>query len=282
MSPLTSAQQAAVDQMVKFLNICDDDPPEKAVAVRVATMLVKGGAKSPKLVSGLSQEEIEAMYCYGALDMDAKLVLKLAVQVAKAMVTAKHNGAEGRPPATPMGGMLGQQTAAQAVMTQVMGSEAPPRVIKQAIAETPDVKKALLVPASFEGLPHGCQADISVFQSVKAETARAEKENRRAFNYIELASEQVAPLWMQMAMIGSKSSSLPGAEDHDSGEHAFVAMIGRTMQQMAKRGRYFVNMTQWPQRTGSMCRWLWPTSTSSWAMLWPTSTSSAAWPSWPG
>ena len=69
MSPLTSAQQAAVDQMVKFLNICDDDPPEKAVAVRVATMLVKGGAKSPKLVSGLSQEEIEAMYCYGALDM---------------------------------------------------------------------------------------------------------------------------------------------------------------------------------------------------------------------
>ena len=36
----------------------------------------------------------------------AKLVLKLAVQVAKAMVTAKHNGAEGRPPATPMGGML--------------------------------------------------------------------------------------------------------------------------------------------------------------------------------
>ena len=69
MSPLTSAQQAAVDQMLKFLNICDDDPPEKAVAVRVATMLVKGGAKSPKLVSGLSQEEIEAMYCYGALDM---------------------------------------------------------------------------------------------------------------------------------------------------------------------------------------------------------------------
>ena len=109
MSPLTSAQQAAVDQMVKFLNICDDDPPEKAVAVRVATMLVKGGAKSPKLVSGLSQEEIEAMYCYGALDMDAKLVLKLAVQVAKAMVTAKHNGAEGRPPATPMGGCLGSR-----------------------------------------------------------------------------------------------------------------------------------------------------------------------------
>ena len=69
MSPLTSAQQAAVDQLLKFLNICDDDPPEKAVAVRVATMLVKGGAKSPKLVSGLSQEEIEAMYCYGALDM---------------------------------------------------------------------------------------------------------------------------------------------------------------------------------------------------------------------
>ena len=53
----------------EVLNICDDDPPEKAVAVRVATMLVKGGAKSPKLVSGLSQEEIEAMYCYGALDM---------------------------------------------------------------------------------------------------------------------------------------------------------------------------------------------------------------------
>ena len=69
MSPLTSAQQAAVDQMVKFLNICDDDPPEKAVAVRVATMLVKGGAKSPKLVSGLSQEEIEAIDGYGALDM---------------------------------------------------------------------------------------------------------------------------------------------------------------------------------------------------------------------
>ena len=69
MSPLTSAQQAAVDQMVKFKNICDDDPPEKAVAVRVATMLVKGGAKSPKLVSGLSQEEIEAIDGYGALDM---------------------------------------------------------------------------------------------------------------------------------------------------------------------------------------------------------------------
>ena len=69
MSPLTSAQQAAVDQMVKLLNICDDDPPEKAVAIRVATMLVKGGAKSPKLVSGLSQEEIEAIDGYGALDM---------------------------------------------------------------------------------------------------------------------------------------------------------------------------------------------------------------------
>ena len=54
---------------MKFLNICDDDPPEKAVAVRVATMLVKGGAKSPKLVSGLSQEEIEAIDGYGALDM---------------------------------------------------------------------------------------------------------------------------------------------------------------------------------------------------------------------
>ena len=54
---------------MKFSNICDDDPPEKAVAVRVATMLVKGGAKSPKLVSGLSQEEIEAIDGYGALDM---------------------------------------------------------------------------------------------------------------------------------------------------------------------------------------------------------------------
>ena len=51
-----------------------------------------------------------------------------------------------------------------------------------------------------------------------------------------------------MAMIGFKHSSLPGAEgDSSSGaynEHAFVRMIAQTMQQMTKRGRYFVNVTQ--------------------------------------
>ena len=103
MMTLNEAQRRLSDSWVKFLNICDDDPPEKALAEKVAKMLVLGGAKSPKMASGLSETEIAALPVYADLDMDAKLLLKLAVSVAKATVTAKHGASEGpRPPAPPM------------------------------------------------------------------------------------------------------------------------------------------------------------------------------------
>ena len=244
---LNEAQRRLSDSWVKFLNICDDDPPEKALAEKVAKMLVLGGAKSPKMASGLSETEIAALPGYAELDMDAKLLLKLAVSVAKATVTAKHGVSEGpRPPAPPMGSLMGSgQTAAQATMFQVMGSEAPLHVVEAAAQERPDLAKALSVKVDFSTLPHQCQADIAVFQSIKAEAELALKENRKCFCYCELASEQIAPIWMQMAMIGSKSSTLPGADDAQGCDNAFMRMIATTMQQMTKKGRYFVNLTQW-------------------------------------
>ena len=129
-------------------------------------------------------------------------------------------------------------------MFQVMGRENPPHVVEQATLERPDLAKALLVKVDFNTLPHQCQADIAVFQSIKAEADLARKESRKCFCYCELASEQIAPIWMQMAMIGAKSSIPSGAEE-TGGENAFMRMIAQTMQQMTKKGKYFVNMTQW-------------------------------------
>ena len=47
------------------------------------------------------------------MEMDGKLLLKLAVGVAKATVTAKHGVSEGqRPPVSLMSSLLGSQSAA--------------------------------------------------------------------------------------------------------------------------------------------------------------------------
>ena len=87
---LNENQRRLAESWVQFLNICDDDPPEKAMSEKVAKMLVLGGATSPKMASGLSSEEIAALPGYTELEMDAKLLVKLAVSVAKATVAAKH------------------------------------------------------------------------------------------------------------------------------------------------------------------------------------------------
>ena len=81
-----------------------------------------------------------------------------------------------------MGSLMGSgQTAAQATMFQVMGPEAPLHVVEAAAQERPDLAKALSVKVDFNTLPHQCQADIAVFQSIKAEAELALKENKKVF-----------------------------------------------------------------------------------------------------
>ena len=48
---------------------------------------------------------------------------------------------------------------------------------------------------------------------------------------------------MQMSLIGSKAGALLGQDDAPEGD--FMQVMARTMSQMTRRGRYFVNMTQW-------------------------------------
>ena len=223
-------------------NNCDDEVPEVMAADAVATVLLKNGVKTPKMASGLSEADINGLTGFLALPMDQKLMLKLSVSVAKATVTAKH-GAEPRPPATPVSNMMGTQSAAQSSMAQVTGQEAPQRVVEAAMQEQPDLKLALNTKLSFESIPFYCQVDMSVFQAMKGESEMARKEGRKAFCYVELSSEQVSPIWMQMSLIGSRAGSLPGQDDAPEGD--FMQVMARTMSQMTKRGRYFVNMTQW-------------------------------------
>ena len=43
--------------MGEVLNNCNDEMPEQAAASAVATVLVKGHARTPKMASGLSEDE---------------------------------------------------------------------------------------------------------------------------------------------------------------------------------------------------------------------------------
>ena len=116
-------------------------------------------------------------------------------------------------------------------------------MVDAAMQEQPDLKLALNTKLSFQSLPFHCQVDMSVFQAGKGESEMARKEGRKAFCYVELSSEQVSPILMQMSMIGSRAGSLPGQDDAPEGD--FMQVMARTMSQMTRRGRYFVNMTQW-------------------------------------
>ena len=124
-----------------------------------------------------------------ALPMDQKLMLKLSLSVARATVNAKH-GAEPRPPATPVNKMIGSQSAAQSAMFQVMGQEAPQRVMEAVLQEQPDLKQALATKLTFETLPFHCQVEIARFHAAKAESEMARKEDRTAFCYVEVSSEE--------------------------------------------------------------------------------------------